>query len=160
MILRRVIRALERTVCASRDQRVACDLVNEMSAAQAILAVLGPIGLFLASVATLVVKRLLRHFDVLEEQLKADGKLNAEIAVELKLSRDDREEAQRERAALRADISALQEVFKRELSDHRHADLKAHVDALVQRTSQNPHEPRAPRSPDDAPRTRRGSGAG
>lgn len=138
-----------------------------MSAAQAILTIVGPIGLFIASAATMVIKRVLRHFDVLEEQLKAESKLNAEIAVELRLAREDREnsqqereQAKREREQLRADVATIKEVIKTEFADQRHAELRAQVELIAQRTSGNPPEPRKSHTGEDGPRTTRNRGVG
>lgn len=112
--------------------------MGDLTPAQAILAVLGPIGTFLAAVVTLFVRRHLQHFDVLEKHLDATRALDGEIAVELRLSRDAREAQARSREAL---DTRIVELVRQELTDQRHAELQQ---LIVERVSRPPDPPVPP----------------
>jgi hypothetical protein len=124
-----------------------------MTPAEAILSVLGPIATFIGGLAVLFLKRHFRHLDVVEKRLEDGGKIDAEVAIELRLSREHRTvilakheemlvDATRERAQLFAELALLKQAIHDKLDDQRHKELqssfKEHAELLVGRASYNP----------------------
>lgn len=79
--------------------QAASSVADTMTPAQAILAVLSPIGTFFAGAATIFMRRHFKHMDVVESSLKARdaadlerAKLEAAIVAELQMSRTSRAE--------------------------------------------------------------------
>jgi len=110
-----------------------------MSVAQAVLAVLGPIGTFLASIVLLLVRRHLRFLDRLDERLAGyfdqNAKVQAEIALELRLSREAREMND---AKLEDLVGEVETALGRKIDDRRMSELTKVVEELKQRTGSSP----------------------
>lgn len=123
------------------DLANAANAQTGMTAAQAILAVLGPIGTFLAGAATLFMRRHFRFMDDVTADLKARSaaelsraKIDAEIAAELRLSRESREAHGKRLTELEdklaAKIDGTKEEVSRRIEDSRFGELRDAVQGL------------------------------
>ena len=95
-----------------------------MTVAQAILAVLSPIALFLSTLATLFLRRHFRLIDRMEKARDREVEVLAEIALELKLSREARAENTRR-------IEELEKALGKKIDDHRTSELTEKVSGLT-----------------------------
>jgi hypothetical protein len=95
-----------------------------MTAAQAIMAIVGPLGVFLAALATAFLKRHFLFLDKLETRLAESGKLDAEIAVELRLAREARERYEQR-------FVHLEQALGEKIDDQRVSNLTDKVHALT-----------------------------
>jgi hypothetical protein len=117
----------------------------DLTPAQAILAVLGPIGAFLATILTLFARRLLLHFDEIAKHLEATRSVDAELTIEMRLSRENRERGEKNREVLDARVI---ELVRQELTDQRLRDLSQLV---MERVSGPPDPPTPPAPPRPEP---------
>jgi hypothetical protein len=137
-----------------------------MTPAEAILSVLGPIATFIGGLAVLFLKRHFRHLDVVEKRLEDGGKIDAEVAIELRLSREHRMvvlekhegmlvDATRERAQLFAELALLKQAIHDKLDDQRHKEIqdsfKEHAGLIAGRVSLNPGDLPLVRAPEPPP---------
>ncbi len=98
--------------------------------AEALLAVLGPFATLISTLGGLFLKRHFRHLDAIEADLKARtqaeiarAKVDAEIAAELRLSRESRE-------AHGKRLTELEDKLAAKIDDQRMQDLRERVQEL------------------------------
>ncbi len=118
-----------------------------MTTAEALLAVLAPLGTFFSGLATLSVKRHFRFVDGLETKLgsylEKSAESQARVAEEMRLSRVARESQDAQLGDL---IGELEEGLGRKIDDKRFSELRAAVEELrAKRAKSDP--PKAEDSP-------------